>query len=77
MAPNKYEKESKVARARVKKELACDRKVRFSSEKEAEQKGQRPYLCPHCNGWHRASVLKKIGGRLKDTRNGKRYQRTD
>lgn len=47
---------------RSRRDSDCGSKKRFKSEHEAETSGQsltnkscvplRPYLCPHCSGWH-------------------------
>lgn len=35
----------------------CTRKRRYRTEDQARavNKGQRPYKCPHCQGWHLTS----------------------
>lgn len=41
----------------VEQNLSCRFKRRFATEKAAQaaHKEHRPYLCPHCGGWHLTS----------------------
>lgn len=57
---NKYHKLAKLARQQRQKQRMCSDKVRFETEAEAFQKGQRSYQCPHCHGWHRSGKLAEL-----------------
>jgi hypothetical protein len=57
---NKYRKEAKAARKRVRELIMCGRKRRYPSETKARQKGMKVYHCPYCDGWHRATPMERL-----------------
>lgn len=65
---NKYRAESKAAQARRRAERSCERKHRYATEAEAQQKGQTTYACPLCNGWHRSGSLGRLVARVRGRR---------
>lgn len=61
---NKYAAQSRAAQRERKRDRMCTFKMRFATEAEARQKGQRHYHCPHCGGWHRSGSLATLAAKV-------------
>jgi hypothetical protein len=61
---NKYAEQSALAQAQRRRRRMCDDKARFTSEQEAQQRGQRHYRCPYCQEWHRSGALASLVARV-------------
>lgn len=64
---NKYEAQSRAAQKRRQEEKMCTRKHQYSTRDDAEQPGQRVYLCPFCEMWHRSGSLATLVASVRGT----------
>lgn len=66
MSRNKYKRQARAARRDWQRWRMCDRKRRYDTEAEAQQKGQRTYRCPICKKWHRSGQEAELLATVKN-----------